>query len=102
MRECCAGISLYPKLEGFFDLFHVPGDRLLEASCDEVLLRLARSVAQFESFAVTLNIHAEFARIIICKAQPCVGECKIWVEFDGLLIKRDSRSIPGNSMNLKT
>src|ERR1039458_9227907 len=47
MRDRRAGISLYPKLEGFFGLFQVPGDHLMEASCNEVLLRLARSVAEF-------------------------------------------------------
>src|ERR1700746_3087420 len=74
----------------------------MEASRNEVFLRLARSVAQLVSFAITLNIHTEFTHIVKREAQPCVGQCEIWVEFDGLLIKRNRRSIPGGSMNLKT
>src|SRR5271165_7431173 len=97
-----AGISLYPKLEGFFGLFQVPGDHLMEASRDEILLGLARSVAQFVSLPGTLNIHTEFTRIVKRDAQPRVGECEIWVEFDGLLIKRNGRGIPDSGLNLKT
>src|SRR5271166_12114 len=96
-----AGISLYPKLEGFFGFFQVPGDHLMETSRDEVLLRLAGSVAEFVSLPGTLNIHAEFTQIVVRDAQPRVGECETWVEFDGLLIKRNSRSIPDSTLNLK-
>src|SRR5664279_5877621 len=102
MRLCHAGISSYPKLEGFFGLFQVPGDHLMEASCDEVFLRLAGSVAEVESLPGTLNIHTEFTHIVVPDAHPRVGECEIRVEFDGLFIKRDSRSIPGSHLNLKT
>src|ERR1700693_3439932 len=102
MRDRRAGVRFYPKLEGFFGLFHVPGDHLMEASRDEVLLRLARPVAQFVRLPCTLNVLTEFTNIVKRDAQPQVGECKIWVEFDGLLIKRDSRSIPDTKMNLKT
>src|ERR1039458_6540966 len=102
MRLCHAGISSYPKLEGFFGLFQVPGDHLMEASCDEVFLRLAGSVAEVESLPGTLNIHTEFTHIVVPDAHPRVGECEIRVEFDGLFIKRNSRSIPGSDVNLKT
>src|SRR5215469_3550910 len=102
MWECCARISSYPKLEGFYGLFQVPGNHLLVASRDEVLLRLAGSVAQFVGFAVTLSIHTEFARTVVCDAQPGISEREIWVEFDGPLIKRDSRSIPGCDMRFES
>src|SRR5271157_4393732 len=102
MRERRAGISLYPKLEGFFGLLQVPSDHLMVPSRDEVLLRLAGSVAEFVSFSGTLNIHTEFTHIVVRDAHPYVSECEMRVEFDGLLIKRNSRSIPGSIMNLKT
>src|SRR5271165_2105021 len=102
MRLCHAGIRLYPKLESFFGLLQVPGDRLMVPSRNEVLLRLAGPVAEFVSFSGTLNIHAEFTHIVVRAAHPYVSECEIWVEFNGSLIKRNSRSIPDSSMNLKT
>src|SRR5271157_5181241 len=102
MRDRRAGISLYPKPEGVFGLFQVPGDYLMEASCNEIFLRFAGSVAEFVSLPGTLNIHTEFTHIVKRDAHPRVGKCEIWVEFDGLLIKRNSRSIPGSNMNLKT
>src|ERR1035438_9126330 len=102
MRDCRAGISLYPKPEGVFGLFQVPGDYLMEASCNEILLRLAGSVAEVESLPGTLNIHTEFTHIVKRDAHPRVGECEIRVEFDGLLIKRNSRSIPCSNLKLKT
>src|SRR5208283_1528112 len=102
MRERRAGISLYPKLEGFFGLLQVPSDHLMVPSRDEVLLRLAGSVAEFVSFSGTLNIHTEFTHIVVRDAHPCVSECEMRVEFDGLLIKRNSRSIPGSHVKLKT
>src|SRR5208283_5626162 len=102
MRERRAGISLYPKLEGFFGLLQVPSDHLMVPSRDEVLLRLAGSVAEFVSFSGTLNIHTEFTHIVVCEAHPYVSECETRVEFDGLLIKRNSRSIPGSHVKLET
>src|SRR5271167_1962471 len=102
MRLCHAGIRLYPELEGFFGLLQVPGDHPMVPSRNEVLLRLAGSVAEFVSLPGTLNIHTEFTHIVVPDAHPHVNECEIRVEFDGLFIKRNSRSIPGSGLNLKT
>src|SRR5208283_6043438 len=100
MRDFCAGISLNPKLEGFFGLFQIPSDHLMEARRNEVFLGLARSVTQFVSLAGTLNVHTEFTNTNIRDAQPYVGECELWVECDGLLIIRNSRGVSYSSMNL--
>src|SRR5271163_1237988 len=102
MRYHRAGISLYPKLEGLFGLFHVAGNHLMKASSDEILFRLTRSVAEFVRSSSVFGIHAGFTDTGIGEAQPGIGECEIRVEFDGVLIKRNTCGISNGVTNLKT
>src|SRR5258708_15678885 len=102
MRHLCARVSLYPKFAGLDCLFHVPGDRLMEASRDEILLCLTGSVAQFVCLSGVVGSHAGFSNIHMYEAQPCVGECKIRVEFDGMLEKRNCCSISCCAVNFNT
>ena len=74
----------------------------MEPSRDEILLRLTGSVAQLVCLSGGFDILAQFTDIVKRDTQPGVGECEIRVEFDGVLVKRNSRSIASSSMYLKT
>src|SRR5208337_5281136 len=94
MRYPRARIGLYPKLAGLFGFFDVPGDLLMEDSRDEILLRLTRSVAQFVCLSGVAGSDTGFSNRGRRDAQPGVGECKVWVEFDGTLIERNRGGFP--------
>src|ERR1700693_355098 len=99
MRHLGARIGLYPKLAELYGRFDVPGDLLMEASCDKILLRLTGSFAQRERLSGVVGSDARFSDIVIRDAQHCVGEGKIRVEFDGTLKKRNGCRIPCYAQN---
>src|SRR5271155_921082 len=98
-----AGISLYPKLANLFGLFYVPGDGRKEGYGDEILLGLARPVAEFVGLSGVLGRKAVFLNVPIQAPQEYVRHCKIRVEFGGTLEKGDSRGGCSSSRrNFKT
>src|SRR5271170_7025748 len=94
MRSLRARIRLDPKPAELFSRFEVPSDVLVVGSRDKIPLRLTGSVAQFICFSHVVGGDAGFSNRVSRDTQVCVGERKTWVEFDGVLEKRNGCGIP--------
>src|SRR5580700_5176677 len=91
MRHLGAGISLHPKLAGLFGFFEVTRDLFVVDSRYEIPLRLTCMVAPFVCLSCVSGCDGGFSNRGMPDAQPRIGNCEIWVEFDSALIKGNSK-----------
>src|SRR5215469_17196907 len=87
MRHLGAGISLHPKLAGLFGFFEVTHDFFVVNDRYEIPLSLTRVAAQFVCLSCVSGCDTGFSNRGVPNAQPRVGHCEIWVEFDSALKK---------------
>jgi hypothetical protein len=80
MRIFCTRIRLLPKLAALFCLFHISSGSDMKGSSDQILLRLAGSVAEFVSLSGVVSRSAQLSNISIHTPQHRVGERELRVE----------------------
>src|SRR5271155_5951747 len=95
MRHLRTRIILDPYPASLFGLFEVAGGFLVVGSQDEILLRLAGPVAQLVCLPGIFGTDAGLSNASEGDTQPCVGDCKVWIEFyrDGPRVPATVRSL---------
>src|SRR3984957_10264411 len=81
MRHRRTRIVLDPQPAGLLGLFEVAGDFLVVRSQDEILFRLAGPVAQLVCLSSRFGTDAGLSDASKGDTQPCVSDCKVWIEF---------------------